>query len=267
MNKKNTTKMLFMSVDISGSTQFKQSYSASDSDQSWTTAFEKFFREFPLVLVGQTAMSIDDAEEIPSINIWKVIGDEIIFNVKINDEIDTFQIVEAFYRAIVAYDAVFFEKWPLRLKGTCWAVELGQRNIELEIPEMDNSRGAYIDYLGPDVDAGFRLCSHGISGNVILSLELAELLARCTLERGQRFHYVGTAVLKGVLAGKPYPLVFLTFEDLPPDLWRWEAEEDASIKKLRSEPAIEPGDLLSLMTQIRTYVNKSSLLKLTPLSP
>ena len=40
-----------------------------------------------------------------------------------------------------------------------------------------DKEGAYVDYLGPDVDTGFRVASCGGRGQVILSSNLVQLLA------------------------------------------------------------------------------------------
>ncbi len=257
---------LFMSVDLEGSTNFKQSSIWINSENGWLSAFETFFREFPVVLIGQTAVASQDSNTIPFVDLWKVIGDEMIFTATLQTTSEALKLTEAFYRAVVAYDQMFFEQWPLRLRGTCWAGDFTTRNIELVIPEMEGVSGPYVDYLGPEVDVGFRLSKHGTSGNVILSMELAELLAECLLERGQRFHYAGKAELKGVLSGKPYPLIFITFEDVETDFWRWEAEEIPQVKSLRDDPPISRAELVTLIRRIRNYVNKNSMLNLRPLN-
>jgi hypothetical protein len=254
--------MIFMSADIAGSTNYKQATSIDDDRTSWLSPFETFFREFPLVLVGQVAVTFADLESIPPMGIWKVIGDELVFRAQPNNADEALRITEAFYRATVKYDANFFERWPLRVRGTCWACDFPGRNIELEIPEMENDKGAYVDYLGPDVDAGFRISSYGESGNVIICMNLAEALAKLSDNRGILFHYTGKAVLKGVFGGRPYPLILISFEDVAPDLWRWEVEESAQLKSLRDEPPMHPQELANLIDKIRTYLNRTCRLGL-----
>ena len=57
------------------------------------------------------------------------------------------------------YDSKIFERWPLRVRGCLWAAQISSRNRQIEIPEMmgSDSSQTYVDYLGPDVDTGFRL--------------------------------------------------------------------------------------------------------------
>lgn len=254
--------MIFMSADIADSTQFKQLASLDEERAPWLVSFETFFREFPLVLMGQIAGTFADQDTVPQISIWKVIGDELVFRAPVDSAEEALRITEAFYRAVVRYDAQFFKRWPLRIRGTCWACDFHKRNIELEIPEMESDQGTYIDFLGPDVDAGFRIAGFGESGNVILSMELAELLAHLEDNRGIRFHYTGKAVLKGVFGGQPYPLILISFDEAVPDLWRWDLDESQQLKSLRNDPPIKPKDLSALIEKIRTYLNQKCRLGL-----
>lgn len=260
-----TKTIIFMSADVAGSTIYKQTAYVHDDDISWLPAFEAFFREFPLVLTGEIGLAFEDLDYIPNIRVWKIIGDEIVFKTQPNNTEEALRLTEAFYRATVKYDTHFFERWSLRVRGTCWACDFPGRNIELEIPEMENDMGAYVDYLGPDVDTGFRISNYGESGNVIICMNLAEALAKLSDNRGIRFHYTGTAVLKGVFGGRPYPLILITFEDTMPDLWRWEVEESAQLKSLRDQPPMEPQELSDLIGKIRTYLNRMCRLGLKKL--
>ena len=51
----NAKTILFMSVDIADSTSFKESAHGLDDDPLWLEAFETFFKEIPLILIGQIA--------------------------------------------------------------------------------------------------------------------------------------------------------------------------------------------------------------------
>ena len=43
--------LLFMSVDVVGSTAYKEQIEKTEGGPVWLGAFERFFREFPLVLM------------------------------------------------------------------------------------------------------------------------------------------------------------------------------------------------------------------------
>ena len=246
--------VIFMSVDIVDSTTFKEKGHSLDDDPHWLEAFEAFFKEVPLVLMGQIATAFAMTEDLPDISVWKVIGDEIVFRSQARSAKEALLITEAFYRTVVTYDARFVERWPLRIRGCCWAARFPRRNIEIMIPEMAGV--GYVDYLGPDVDLGFRLISQADRGQVILSLNLAEALASLPERRDIQFHYVDRKVLKGVFVGRPYPLILVTLPDCMPELWQWEEDDSQQLSALRDEPPMEAVALVELAGNIRTYLNR-----------
>ena len=257
-----------MSADLAHSAAFKAAQQGEER-ADWLTVFEAFFRELPLILMGQIATAFDDVDVLPEkMAVWKVMGDEIVFSAEPRNAQEALRLSEAFYRTVIRYDAHLFERWPLRLRGCCWAARFPGRNIEMEIPEMASAVAGgtvYLDYLGPDVDTGFRIAGRADAGHVIVSLDLAEALARVQDRRGLQFHYVGREVLKGVFGGRPYPLILITFADAMPQVWQWEAEESHQAHVLSKEPPMQPDELIKLTSQIHSYLNRISGLSLTTL--
>ena len=260
--------VMFMSADLAQSAAFKATQQG-EGRAEWLTVFEAFFRELPLILMGQIAQAFDDVTTLPEeIAVWKVMGDEIVFSAEPRNAEEALRLTEAFYRTVMRYDARLLERWPLRLKGCCWAARFPGRNIEMEIPEMATVGGdgaVYSDYLGPDVDTGFRISGRADAGHVIISLDLAEALARVSDRRGLQFHYVGREVLKGVFCGRPYPLILITFSGAMPEVWQWEVEESHQAHVLSNEPPMQPEALIELTGQIRSYLNRMCGLSLTTL--
>jgi hypothetical protein len=167
-------------------------------------AFETLFRELPLIFIGRMAAAFIDQDHLPECGVWKVMGDEMAFTALPRSLTDAQRIVAAFHRTVVSYDRRLAARWPLRIRGCCWAAELGERNRTIEIPEM--FRG-YCDFIGPDVDIGFRLSTHSGPGELILSPNLVEAFAQLPDQLGLRFHYLGRKAMKGICGGQPYPLV------------------------------------------------------------
>ena len=262
--------VMFMSSDIVRSTAFKETHQGTEERPDWLEPFEAFFRELPLVLMGQVARTFKEAEVLPKeVGVWRVSGDEIVFSAEPRSADEALLLTEAFYRMVVSYDARLFERWPLRLRGCCWAARCPGRNIEIEIPEMASARrrggGTYYEYLGPDVDTGFRIAGYADAGRVMVSLNLAEALANVPDQRGLRFHYVGREPLKGVFGGRPYPLFLITYADALPELWQWELEESSQVRRLRDEPPMDPAALVELARKIQSYLNRMCRLNLKPL--
>jgi len=258
-NKLNKSRVaMFMSVDISGSTNFKSETQADDKGPAWVGAFEEFFREVPLIMMGQIAAAFMFEDDVPDCSVWKVIGDEIIFLAHPKSARQTQLLVNAFYNTIINYDNKIFERWPLRVRGCCWAAQISNRNRQIEIPEMmgSDSSQTYVDYLGPDVDAGFRLAGCVGRGQLMISSNLVQLLAGMEESEGIQFHYIGRKVLKGVYKGRPYPLFLMTRQDCMPKTWEWEAEEDQGLVALRKNEPMPYAEILELVGQIQGYLNR-----------
>ncbi len=258
--------LMFLSADIVEATKFKESVESPDEIPAWLVAFETFFRELPLVFMRQVAQSFADVEDLPNVSVWKVFGDELIFCAEPRTGDQALRITEAFYRSLVSYGPRFFERWPLRLRGCCWAARFPGPNMEIKIPEMpgadDAGNNAYADYLGPDVDLGFRLAHQAGPGQFIISLNLAEALAALPERREIRFHNVDRAVLKGVFHGRPYPLIMITYVDCLPAFWQSETEVTPVLRALRDDPPMAADRLVELAESTRAELNAAYQLKL-----
>jgi isopentenyldiphosphate isomerase len=86
--------------------------------------------------------------------------------------------------------------------------------------DLGGSRAVY-DFLGPDIDAGFRASSHSAKHLLVLSAELGWLLSgKCGPDFPPRLRVVGYKQLKGVWSGRYYPIVVYhrDWNDLPKQL-------------------------------------------------
>ncbi len=200
--------VMFMSADIVGSTDFKNQSERTDGRSPWLRPFERFFREFPLILMGELALVIEDLATVPDVGVWRVGGDEIVFCAEPTGENEAAAIVASFCCALTKFDAELANEWGLRLYGCCWAARFPNENIEIEIPEMATAGsrhgGNYIEYLGPDVDTGFRIAKVAGAGRVAISLNLASAISG---NSGIRLTLLGKKSLKGMFGGHPYPLI------------------------------------------------------------
>jgi len=239
--------VMFLSADVVGATAFKASNIGTDGQALWLGAFETLFRELPLIFIGKLAEYFFDEDDLPQSGVWKVMGDEVVFAVLPESVGHAQRVTAAFCDAVVCYDQRIAQRWPLRIRGCCWGAEMGARNRVIEIPEMfGGSDRPYLDFLGPDVDIGFRLSAHSRPGELILSPNLAEAMAAQDDQRGLRFHLVGEAPLKGVCGGQPFPLVLASvdgvgtpsFESMPADVL---AERLAQARlRMQAQPGVQP---------------------------
>ena len=249
---------LFMSLDVVGSTAFKSQAVGEIESPEWLQVFEAFFREVPLIMMGQVGTAFEQEDEIPQCGVWKVIGDEIVLIAYPRTQREAELLLLAFYRTVILYDKKVFERWPLRIKGCCWAAQISRRNRAIEIREVfgGDSDGVYVDYLGPDIDTGFRLAGCVGRGQVIVSTNLVHLVSETCRGTGIRFHYIGRQVLKGVYKGRPYPLFLMSTSDLMPSTWEWEAEEDPGLAELRRDQPMAPEEICSMLDKIEQYLNR-----------
>ena len=200
--------VMFMSADIAGSTEFKNQSERTDGRTAWLRPFEKFFREFPLILMGELAFVLEELATVPDVGVWRVGGDEIVFCAEPTSENEAAAIVAGFCRALTKFESGMANEWGLRLYGCCWAGIFPDENIEIEILEMATvgrrHGGKYIEYLGPDVDIGFRIAKVAGAGGVAISLNLASAISG---NSGIRLTLLGKKSLKGMFGGHPYPLI------------------------------------------------------------
>ena len=220
---------VFFSVDISGSTAHKNTHSDwDDYSQHWTRVYESFFREYYNIFEAQLSQKSD--ENSPSFSHWKFLGDEILFYAKLNDFKDLSVLIRTFYASTIKYDLQLYEKHDkqLRLKGGAWTAGFPIRNSKIVVPDIGSSnQGEVYDFIGPDIDAGFRILKATRPGRVVVSMDLADLLSRNEAEKFFNIYHVGWSTLKGVMNDKPYPIFWLQVE---------EGEEDTKSVQAVEEP-------------------------------
>ncbi len=229
---------LFLSVDIAASTAFK-ARSGLTSSLSWIKTFEDLFEEFPRTLYKfYQSLRTDGLRDVERPRIWKFIGDEIVFVADINDHLEIYTHIIAFVSATNAFEREFKQKHhKLRLKATAWVAGFPVMNSIIRISAGENE---IVDYLGPQIDLGFRLSKHADHRRIPVSLELALFLsaARKTSPKQNMvwLGFDGTVTLRGVLQNEPYPLFWVD---------RLGGEESQEDKLMRVKPscdhdAIEP---------------------------
>jgi hypothetical protein len=233
---------LFASVDIVGSTAFKQHAGHSGE---WAGVFRDFFREFPLALRtrfdGLTAAGRGfDAEPM---SVWKFVGDEILFVAEIRRHEQVAVYASAFLGALEAYSAELKHKANLSrlgLKGTLWGAGFPVSNIEVEFPSV--AAGGKVgppDFLGPNVDHGFRLCGLADVRKVPISVDAAYMLAYVEEWTDLRVGFEEARGHKGVPL--PYPFIWLD---------RQRGQQSAEDRLLGRRAATSPHDLREWLEEV-----------------
>ncbi|HET6537918.1 MAG TPA: hypothetical protein VFG34_07370 [Sphingopyxis sp.] len=256
---------LFLSVDMVGSTQFKARFSGQGS-QGWLETFRNFFCNFPLMLAGQVGFECIDSDCTPEIHVWKAMGDEVIFVAEPASAEEATSVLRALLRTMTLYEQKYFDRLPLRLKATGWLAEFGEQNIELDIAELSMGDGArYIDYIGPDVDLGFRLSKFARASSLVLSLDLVEPLLTAANADILNLYFLGSEELKGVMFGRPYPVIWAEDADAGFDFMPWEIESCPLVAQAAAAQPASAEKLRAVIADMRLYLRKMHGVERAPL--
>lgn len=245
---------LFLSVDMAGSTQFKARFTDGGS---WLDTFRTFFTNFPLMLAGQVGFAFLEEGETPSVEVWKVMGDEVIFVASPESPEALVNMLLALFRTMNAYEDRYLEDLPLRLKGTAWLADFGSRNIELEIPELSGGDGVRaIDFIGPDLDLGFRVTKFARPACLALSFDVADLVIAAGNAGEASLHLIGAEELKGVMFGRPYPIIWMLEAGADFNFMPWEIEQCPHMAKAATMPPSPLSDIERAIGNMRLYLRK-----------
>lgn len=180
---------------------------------------------------------------------WKVIGDELVYSIQVKNRSELHEKMLAFYKTLKKYDKNLNEKNLIRLKGSAWVASFPIRNRVIEIPcptlYTKNSEGEEFtypypkeDYLGPEMDIGFRIGKCVASGFIAASIELVYLLGGVESSSQFKVCNVGWEQLKGVWGGRYYPIYWLELPDIDnkkeyeyDEYYLWETETNRFLSK------------------------------------
>lgn len=226
---------LFLSVDLTGSTAFK---SKNKSSFDWLKAFQHFYGEFPKMyskkfsVVCEEIGGIGERERSATPKIWKTIGDEILFVNRVYSINHLAAYITAFSKSLHAFGEQVQQFDGLNTKGNGWVASFPSPNCSIGIANegttdpisglneliteqfeasVDEAPEKY-DFLGKGIDGGFRISRNSTINTFTISPALAYLLTKAKtnpdalkFEADFRFH--DTETFKGVLDGKPYPII------------------------------------------------------------
>lgn len=236
---------LFLSIDLCGSTAFKSSKAGEAREAgaapNWVTIFQNFYSDFPDIFEDEFRQlrnpSIGD-DGCPEV--WKAVGDELIFCGRVNNRKSCAVAISAFIKALYRYRKRLTEqKIDLNVKGSGWLAAFPEPNRTVQLrakdqtPELLPASEALeaaadkmpfkFDFLGKAIDTGFRIASQAQPDKFVLSVQLACLLLHRSAELnfGYRIKLDPPTILKGVNKNHPYPLLYIeTLEHLPTERLR-----------------------------------------------
>ncbi len=250
---------LFLSVDIVGSTAFKQSNQAAfKSDEKsisrvaepWFSPIAEFYREIERLfsqewtIYAETVAKRFDWPIGEPPELWKSAGDELLYIKLLRDHREALACLHCWIRSVSIFRVALRVKYPsLDVKSTAWIAGFPITNTEVIFnSSLDYSDGPLNDddtifsnlallhkyyengssvtmrrdFIGPSIDAGFRLCALATPRKFIIAVDLALMLVHAV--RGSppelgldelEIHYEGRQHLKGVLGGLGYPVFWI----------------------------------------------------------
>jgi hypothetical protein len=195
---------LFLSADIVNSTALKQEF-RNRPGESWIELAHGFYTSFPSEFAAESArVEPTDGSVIATVpELWKALGDELIFVAEVRQMADIPAILNAFRRRIQVWNHKFEGK-RVFIKGAAWLAGFPVMNSAIIGDETD-----HLDFIGLSMDVGFRLCHQASSRRFVLGVELAYVLAVLGSELFFEMQYSGKEILKGVLRDRPYPILWL----------------------------------------------------------
>lgn len=147
---------IFFSVDLVGSTNFKQKggndskSSPSSSPPQWFSVILDFYSEFDKTLrqviydfeingVGIAKSDRDSLSRLPELEFWKSVGDELLYTAELTHEKDASALVLCWIKTLNSYASIITKEHPsLNVKGTSWVAGFPERNIEVVIETKTN---------------------------------------------------------------------------------------------------------------------------------
>jgi hypothetical protein len=194
---------LFFSFDLVNSTAFK------NKNKRWGEIFDQFF----------SYCKGEMRKAFPSAVPWKMIGDEILFYLRVTREIELYEAPEKTFdilgKCIKFISEKLDAKSSLSVKATLWAAAMysSADNVTNRIIIESDFDKDILDFLGPDIDIGFRISEYALKSILVIEAKLACLLTKLETELykehiSTHMRIVSYEQLKGVWDGRYYPIVW-----------------------------------------------------------
>lgn len=290
---------IFLSFDVVNSTAFKS------LNPYWAKTFS-IFRDYTSKYMSESFREKHDVEndELDYCNLkyysWKNLGDEVIFMFPNPNPSELYKLPNTCWRVLDQVDKSLdtpTEKSPIKVsvKATLWIADIdskeyllakrfeeynknkkieetepsfSERNINISINDIEHNA---IDFLGPDIDTGFRLSHYSNHNKVTIDARLAWILSNI-MEKHKRPNYIRNCAkivsykkLKGVWNEKPYPIIWYMPEWKNENLFYYDEEiiEDSIAAEIikKNYNFIDINKLESILSDAKQLDYSNELLK------
>lgn len=216
--KKEPEVILFFSYDVVNSSLYK-----TINYHGWAQVLTNIIKE----------LNNRVKQEIEEVELWRVLGDEAIFIVRIKSEDELIAYVEKIFKILVttindmkkaklSLEKSLFSESEIKLmelqnvlslKAAAWIALVSEYSNEERFSEnifekydIDGKNNFY-EFLGNDIDAGFRISKFTADGRLVVSAELAMILATRSNEV-KKLNIITYKHLKGIWNNKYYPIIW-----------------------------------------------------------
>lgn len=215
---------IFVSFDICDSTILKQKY-----QNIWSDVINQFMTY----------------NKIPNMQFWKFNGDELLFKGQIETVTEIISVIEYVYHKIFAIQATLQKHVPnLYIKSTIWMARVNstEKSQDYTIPNHLIKYSDKVDFIGENIDEGFRLTGHSSKQKLVIdpkiicvlikALEYAQLDVGTKIEGNdfansisltektvnsnikgslieflKKMYFLGYKNSKGIWNGRDYPII------------------------------------------------------------
>ena len=118
---------------------------------------------------------------------------------------DLFEVKENVKNSLISK----YKNKEIDIKVSVWVVPIfknSHRNRTVSVKYDDESTRR--DFLGQDMDIGFRISKYSNPNAIVMSISCASLFMYCNKEIGEKFKIVGVKKLKGVNNDAFYPIIW-----------------------------------------------------------
>ncbi|TGN17345.1 hypothetical protein [Leptospira idonii] len=209
---------IFLSFDLVNSTELKEKFPTD-----WHLTIQRFYQ-----LTNKEISS-----KIEDIKVWKYYGDEIIFYYKpktIESIIALFELASSALKSIIDALHKFNEtqRKLISVKSVIWSASVAEsdnqtydtltpkenlRNIQVSLNSFYDK--PLLDFIGSDIDLGFRIAKFSMREKIVVSAELMFFLLKVNFEAKlkkseflSKFRIIGYEKLKGIWLGRHYPIIW-----------------------------------------------------------
>lgn len=218
---------LFFSFDIVNSTMYKS------RERNWIIVIETL-----LNMIKSSVIKDNGDPEIPDVRLWRTLGDEIVFVVDVKSITELENYVESIGKITrmieenlsqgnfldklqkqhigsIKFSSQYVSEY-LSVKSTAWITIINgdseratdyNDTVKFEYQSTKKGEEPPIEYLGQDMDMGFRLKNYTRQGRLVISSDIAYILSERE-KHSKYLHVLGYEKLKGIWDGKEYPIIW-----------------------------------------------------------